>query len=248
MNKEYKYSFYEAVTLLDAASVMLFGRALFDFLGRKTISDPADAERAVKDLFGASRGNSYRAYQESPDWVYTLREMLFCDAESIFARDPAADSVEEVVYCYPGFYAIFCHRISHALREYGVALLPRLISEYAHSLTGIDIHPGAEIGRGFAIDHGTGIVIGETASIGENVTVYHGVTLGTKSIASPDSVEKLKGQKRHPTVERNCVICAGAQILGKDTVIGEGSVIGAGARVTSSVLPNTVIRCKSDRH
>ena len=163
------------------------------------------------------------------------------DAETILQFDPAAKSVEEVLVAYPGFYATAIYRLSHQLYKQGVKILPRLFTEYAHSKTGIDIHPGANIGNTFFIDHGTGIVIGETTIIGNNVKIYQGVTLGALNV----SKEKAR-TKRHPTIEDNVIIYSGATILGGDTVIGHDSVIGGNVWLTYGVLPNSIIYHKSE--
>ncbi|TGD83019.1 serine O-acetyltransferase [Hymenobacter wooponensis] len=159
-----------------------------------------------------------------------LREMLLLDAQAIVAADPAAEGLAEVVATYPGFYAIALHRFAHGLYQRGVPRVPRLLSEYAHQRTGIDIHPGARIGRSFCIDHGTGIVIGETAVIGAHAKVFQGVTLGALSVA-----KHLQGIKRHPTIEDHVVIYAGATILGGNTVVGSHSIIGGNVWLTESV-------------
>jgi serine O-acetyltransferase len=165
-----------------------------------------------------------------------LTEGLQLDANAVCEADPAARSVDEVLLAYPGFHALACYRIGHALLELEVALLPRLITEVAHRQTGIDIHPGARIGRSLAIDHGTGIVIGETAVLGDRVRIYQGVTLGALSVR-----KELAQQKRHPTIENDVVIYANATILGGDTVIGAGSVIGGNVWLTHSVPPRSVV-------
>ncbi|WP_188815365.1 serine O-acetyltransferase [Hymenobacter cavernae] len=160
----------------------------------------------------------------------TLRNHLLHDAAAIAAADPAAQGVTEVIATYPGFYAIALHRLSHALYQLGVPRLPRLLSEYAHARTGIDIHPGARIGLSFCIDHGTGIVIGETTVIGAHVKIFQGVTLGALSVA-----KHLQGIKRHPTIEDHVVVYAGATILGGNTVVGSHSIIGGNVWLTESV-------------
>ena len=170
-----------------------------------------------------------------------LKRVLKTDAESIFLHDPAAGSISEVVMCYPGFYATFCYRIAHEIYLAEIPLLARFICEYAHSLTGIDIHPGAQIGERFSIDHGTGIVIGETAVIGNGVCIYQGVTIGAKSFPKNSDGSFNKSMKRHPTVMDDCVIYACATILGADTVIGRGSVIGANVRIASSVPEGSTV-------
>lgn len=152
------------------------------------------------------------------------------DARALVDGDPAAQSIEEVILCYPGFFAVVAYRIAHALSNRQVPLLPRMITEYAHRKTGIDIHPGAKIGRSLFIDHGTGVVIGQTTIIGDNVKIYQGVTLGALRV---DREHRTK--KRHPTIEDNVVIYAGATILGGDTVIGKNSVIGGNVWITRSI-------------
>jgi len=166
---------------------------------------------------------------------------LLLDAEAILKFDPAAQSIEEVLAAYPGFYATAIYRISHQLHIQGIKTLPRLLSEYAHSKTGIDIHPGAEIGESFFIDHGTGIVIGETAIIGDCVKIYQGVTLGALNVA-----KSAASTKRHPTIEDNVIIYSGATILGGDTKIGHDCIIGGNVWLTYSVPPFSVVYHKSE--
>jgi serine O-acetyltransferase len=161
---------------------------------------------------------------------------LSADAEAIYQGDPAAESVEEVILAYPGFLAISIYRIAHEFYLLDVPIFPRLLTEYAHQLTGIDIHPGASIGTPFFIDHGTGIVIGETAIIGNNVKVYQGVTLGALSVD-----KSLANTKRHPTIEDNVIIYAQAVILGGDTVIGHDSIVGGNSWLTQSVPPYSIV-------
>lgn len=161
-----------------------------------------------------------------------IREYVETDVQAFYDGDPAAYNYNEIILCYPGLLAITINRIAHELHLLGVPLIPRMMTEYAHSKTGIDIHPGAQIGKYFFIDHGTGIVVGETTIIGEHVKVYQGVTIGALSTRGGQS---LKGVKRHPTIEDNVIIYAGASILGGETVIGEGSVIGSNAFITSSI-------------
>ena len=160
------------------------------------------------------------------------------DAEAGFKGDPAAISKEEVIFCYPGFYAISVYRLAHVLYTQGVPLIPRIMTEHAHSKTGIDINSGAVIGENFFIDHGTGVVIGETCVIGNNVKVYQGVTLGALSTRGG---QQLAGVRRHPTVEDNVTIYAGATILGGETVIGENSVIGGNCFITKPIPKNTKV-------
>jgi serine O-acetyltransferase len=177
-----------------------------------------------------------RLFRELP----ALRKALAEDCRAAFDGDPAANSVEEVVFSYPAIEAIVAHRIAHVLYREGVPMLPRIISEHAHSLTGIDIHPGAEIGPGFFIDHGTGVVIGETAVIGRRVKLYQGVTLGALSVKRC-SDHQGKPRQRHPTIEDEVTIYAGATILGGDTVIGAGSVIGGNTWIIKSVPPGSKV-------
>jgi len=170
-----------------------------------------------------------------------IYQALLTDADTVLRFDPAAQSIEEVLIAYPGFYATAIYRLSHQLYVQGIRTLPRILSEHAHSKTGIDIHPGATIGAAFAIDHGTGIVIGETAVIGERVKIYQGVTLGALNVS-----KELATKKRHPTIEDDVIIYSGATILGGDTIIGKGSIIGGNIWLTHSVPPNSVVYHKSE--
>jgi serine O-acetyltransferase len=170
-----------------------------------------------------------------------LYQCLLEDAEAILKSDPAARSLSEVIVAYPGFYATAIYRLSHCIWTLGITILPRLFCEFAHSKTGIDIHPGATIGKAFAIDHGTGIVIGETTVIGNNVKMYQGVTLGALHVTKEGA-----SSKRHPTIEDNVILYSGATILGGETVIGKGSIIGGNVWLTYSVPPNMVVYHKSE--
>jgi serine O-acetyltransferase len=163
-------------------------------------------------------------------------ELLLNDAEAFLNSDPSAEGIEEIIMSFPGFYAISVYRIAHELHTLNVPLLPRIISEYIHSKTGIDIHPAARIGKNFFIDHGTGVVIGETTEIGDNVKIYQGVTLGALFVE-----RGLRDQKRHPTIQDNVIIYAGSTILGGKTVIGRGSVIGGNVWLTESVEPLSLV-------
>jgi serine O-acetyltransferase len=174
------------------------------------------------------------------EYLPEMRKILTTDVQAAYDGDPAAKTIDEVVISYPGVLAITVHRIAHQLRQQEIPLLPRVISEYAHSVTGIDIHPGATIGSSFFIDHGTGVVIGETTEIGERVRIYQGVTLGALSLPK-DEVEQLRHEKRHPTIEDDVTIYAGATILGGETVIGRSSVIGGSVWITSSVPSGTKV-------
>jgi serine O-acetyltransferase len=175
-----------------------------------------------------------------------IREVLLEDIRAAYEGDPAASSLDEIVLSYPCLDAIATYRLAHTLYERKVPIIPRIISERAHADTGIDIHPGAEIGPGFFIDHGTGVVIGETCKIGSNVKIYQGVTLGALSPFDREGRPR-KGQKRHPNIEDDVIIYANATILGGETVIGKGSIIGGNTWIVSSVPPGTVIYSNSDR-
>lgn len=171
----------------------------------------------------------------------SIKRLLIEDARFILESDPAAKSLIEVIAIYPGFFAIYCYRIAHSIDQLSVPLLPRMITEYAHKTTGIDIHPGATIGSPFSIDHGTGIVIGETAIIGNYVKLYQGVTLGALS------VDKSKAsKKRHPTIEDNVILYAGCTILGGSTIVGRNSIIGGNVWLTESIAPFSVVYHKSE--
>jgi len=169
----------------------------------------------------------------------TIRKILFEDVQAHFTGDPAAKSMDEIILAYPGLSAIAVYRIAHILWKKKVPLLPRIMAEYAHTRTGIDIHPGAVIGRYFMIDHGTGVVIGETSIIGEHVRIYQGVTLGALTV--PTDAGCFRSRKRHPTIKDHVTIYSGATILGGRTVIGEGAVIGGNVWLTRSVPPRTTV-------
>ena len=179
-----------------------------------------------------------RFFEQLPE----IQRLLLTDVQAGFDGDPAAYNYNEIILCYPGLLAITTNRIAHELHLLGVPLIPRMMTEHAHSKTGIDIHPGATIGKNFFIDHGTGIVVGETTIIGDNVKVYQGVTIGALSTRGG---QKLKGVKRHPTIEDNVIIYAGASILGGETVIGRGAVIGSNAFITSSIEPGARVSIKN---
>ena len=171
-----------------------------------------------------------------------IRALIQTDVQAAYDGDPAATSKDEVIFCYPGLFAITVYRLAHVLYRLGVPMIPRIMTEYAHGLTGIDIHPGATVGDYFFIDHGTGIVIGETTVIGSHVKVYQGVTLGGLTTRGGQS---LRGKKRHPTIEDNVTIYAGASVLGGETVIGRDCVIGSNAFITASVPPCTTVSMKT---
>jgi len=170
-----------------------------------------------------------------------MREILATDVRATFEGDPAASSFDEIIFSYPGILAIMVYRIAHILYEQKIPLLPRIMTEYAHSVTGIDIHPGAKIGHSFFIDHGTGVVIGETAVIGNRVKIYQGVTLGALAFRRDATGALERGRKRHPMLEDDVTVYSGATILGGETVIGAGSVIGGNVWITKSVPPGTKV-------
>ena len=171
-----------------------------------------------------------------------VRAMVQTDLEAAYEGDPAATDMSEIIFSYPGLFAITVYRLAHVLFTLNVPMLPRIMTEYAHSVTGIDIHPGATVGKFFFIDHGTGIVVGETTVIGDNVKIYQGVTLGALSTRGGQS---LRGKRRHPTIEDNVTIYAGASVLGGETVIGHDSVIGSNAFITKSIAPSTTVSIKN---
>jgi serine O-acetyltransferase len=167
--------------------------------------------------------------------------MLAGDVQALYDGDPAAKSLDEIIFSYPGLEAVAVYRIAHELWQMGVPLLPRIMTEIAHSTTGIDIHPGARIGRNFFVDHGTGVVVGETCEIGDNVKIYQGVTLGALSISKDDRGAVIRGRKRHPTIRDGVTIYSGATLLGGETVVGEESTVGGNVWLTHSVPANSVV-------
>ena len=197
----------------------------------------ADSERA-RELDAQAQALTVQFLARLPE----VRALLQTDLEAFFDGDPAATSRDEIIIAYPGIFAIMVSRVAHLLFELGVPLIPRIMTEHAHSRTGIDIHPGATIGRYFFIDHGTGIVIGETTVIGNHVKLYQGVTLGALSTRGGQS---LRGKRRHPTIEDRVTIYSGASVLGGDTVIGHDAVIGGNAFITGSIAPGTRVSVKN---
>ena len=199
-------------------------------------NDPqsADANDAFEEL---ARQKTIALLESLP----RLRELLATDVQAAYDGDPAAQGLDEIILCYPGLQAITVHRLAHELYGLDVPFIPRMMAEWSHNRTGIDIHPGATIGPSFFIDHGTGVVIGETTEIAAPVKLYQGVTLGALSFPKDDSGQLVRGQKRHPTIEEGVVIYANATVLGGETVIGSRSVIGASVSLIQSVPPNTVV-------
>jgi serine O-acetyltransferase len=195
-----------------------------------------DCDSAV-DFDAKGQAMAIEVLKRIPD----LRRILATDVQAAFDGDPACHTTDEVVFCYPGFEAITVFRVAHALLQLGVPFIPRMMTEWAHRQTGIDIHPGATIGNHFFIDHGTGVVIGETCEIGEHVKLYQGVTLGALSFPTDSDGQLIRGTKRHPTIEDRVVVYANATILGGRTVIGHDSVIGSSVWITKTVSPNTTV-------
>lgn len=219
---------------------------LFDILAEQiTSSIRRDCLRYDKDCSDCNdRGQSIslKILKSIP----ALRKILATDVNAVFEGDPAAKSHDEIIFSYPGIFAITVYRIAHMLLKYDVPLFPRIMTEYAHSITGIDIHPGADIAEKFVIDHGTGIVIGETTIIGKNVRIYQGVTLGAHSLPA-DAGNIYRGKKRHPTIEDDVIIYSGATILGGTTTIGARSVIGGNVWITKSVPQDTKVILKEPK-
>ena len=215
---------------------------LFD-VNHLSESGPETRLKFLRILERLSVENGEGLWTDFEDSFVTIRTRLDLDAAAAEKNDPAAKSLEEVYLAYPGFYAIAVHRLSHQLLQLEVPVLPRMMSEFAHSSTGTDIHPGAEIGDSFHIDHATGIVIGESAIIKDNVQIFQGVTLGGIQVK-----KSLASTKRHPTIESGVVIYANATILGGDVIIGKNSVIGANVCITESVPENSVVTVQSENN
>lgn len=208
----------------------------------RDIHDEAEAieQLLVQAVELVHEGHAHTTVPPFLDRLPGVRGMLIADAKAILDGDPAAESLDEVVLAYPGFLAIAVHRVAHELYRMSVPILPRVLSEWAHGETGIDVHPGAQIGREFAIDHGTGVVIGETTIIGDRVRVYQGVTLGALAVS-----KRYANRKRHPTIGSDVVIYANATILGGSTHVGDRSIIGGNVWLTSSVPARSVVQFSS---
>ena len=219
---------YHVGALLDDVAADLFEQVVL-------ACDFEEPERAAGEGTTAQRAEA--AIERFLGRLPALRRMLLLDLAACMDGDPAARSFAEIIFAYPGFEAITIQRLAHELWNLGVPLLPRIMTELGHSKSGIDIHPGAQIGESFFIDHGTGVVIGETAVIGRNVKIYQGVTLGALSFPKDERGRLVRGAKRHPTLCDNVVVYAGATILGGDTIIGEGAIIGGNTWVIESVAP-----------
>lgn len=223
------------------------GESIEDVLSRLHVSFATQIHRAVYHKCLEEGSDASRAHVEelADDMIRnlpSLQESLQMDVEATFKGDPAASNYTEIVLTYPGVLALAIYRLAHLLQNSSIPILPRMLTEYAHRVTGIDIHPGAKIGSGLMIDHGTGVVIGATAVIGRGVKIYQGVTIGALSFARSESGDLIRCDKRHPTIEDNVVLYAHATVLGGDTVIGHDSVVGANAWVTQSLPPYSKVR------
>jgi serine O-acetyltransferase len=212
-------------------------------LRHESIKSQGCDPKLTQDYEALGQAKAVAFLEQLPD----LRKVLAMDVEAAYAGDPACKSLDEVIFCYPGLEAITVYRLAHLLHQLQVPLIPRMMTEWAHSKTGIDIHPGANIGKYFFIDHGTGVVIGETTDIGEWVKLYQGVTLGALSFATDAEGNLVRGTKRHPTIEDRVVIYANATVLGGKTVVGHDSVVGSSVWLTRSVEPHTTVTMESPK-
>jgi serine O-acetyltransferase len=206
-------------------------------------------EKRIKELFEIYPGKMNKPEQETEEILNQLpkiKEFVQKDINKTYKGDPAAKNFDEIVATYPGIFATVIYRIAHEFYQSNHPIIARIMTEYVHKKTGIDIHPGAKIGHSFFIDHGTGVVIGETCEIGNNVTLYHGVTLGVKTFELDEGGEIKRGVKRHPTIEDDVIIYAEAMVLGGDTRVGKGSIIGSGVSVTKSVEPYSKVTKKNE--
>ncbi|MEM1606632.1 MAG: serine O-acetyltransferase EpsC [Candidatus Bathyarchaeia archaeon] len=237
---------YFGNTKIDRFNVRYFVGNLLNSIYSRLVNEVEKSLKYLSRKFGVAseevcRRRARVIVREVLEKIPEIRAILSGDIQAAYDGDPAAKSTDEVILSYPCVLAIATYRIAHELYIRGVPLIPRIMTEYAHSKTGIDIHPGAKIGRNFFIDHGTGVVIGETTEIGDNVKIYQGVTLGALSFPRDERGKIIKGLKRHPTVGNNVVIYSGATILGGETVIGDDAVIGGNAWITSSIPAGTKV-------
>lgn len=233
-----------ATLFMDTFFALLFVPARNERMPMALAQDMEECKDQLRELIAAVLPGEEQATKAADTFfkqVPAVYDTLLMDAAAVLEFDPAAESIEEVMIAYPGFFATAVYRFSHLLWRQGVRILPRLLAEHAHSKTGIDIHPAARIGTSFFIDHGTGVVIGETAELGNHVKIYQGVTLGALSVS-----KDLAKFKRHPTIEDNVVIYSGATILGGETVIGANSLIGGNVWITASVPANSIVYHKSE--
>jgi serine O-acetyltransferase len=235
-------------TLINGTLSLLFP----GYFGSETVSDPETVEKTVFEILaeqicrafstvGKTCSSSEVAAGRFMQCLPELQKTLLTDVEALYVGDPAAKSRGEVLLCYPGFFAVAVYRMAHELYKMHIPLIPRIMTEYAHGKTGIDIHPGATVGEYFFIDHGTGIVIGETAVIGDHVRLYQGVTLGAKSFEKDKNGNPVKNLKRHPNIGSNVIIYANATILGGNTYIGDNSIIGASTWIVNSVPAGSTV-------
>jgi serine O-acetyltransferase len=212
------------------------GRALRHDAGASDADNPHDCE-TIQDFEALGQAKTLLFLERIPE----IRARLATDVQAAYDGDPACKTVDEVIFCYPGLQAITVYRLAHVLHELNIPFIPRMMTEWAHGSTGIDIHPGATIGNYFFIDHGTGVVIGETTDIGEHVKLYQGVTLGALSFKTDEDGNLIRGTKRHPTLEDRVVVYANATILGGNTVVGHDAVIGSNVWLTRSVTPHATV-------
>lgn len=218
------------------------GRALRHEAGATDPDSPHDCE-SIQDYEALGQAKTLLFLERIPE----LRARLATDVQAAYDGDPACKSLDEVIFCYPGLEAITVYRLAHVLYELNIPFIPRMMTEWAHSRTGIDIHPGANIGNFFFIDHGTGVVIGETTDIGEHVKLYQGVTLGALSFKTDEEGNLVRGTKRHPTLEDRVVVYANATILGGNTTIGHDAIVGSSVWLTRSVTPHATVVLESPR-
>jgi serine O-acetyltransferase len=233
------YHVGDLIDRLHDTLTLQIGRALRHDAFKDGACDPSHAG----EFDAAGQAKAIAFLEQLPD----LRKILAMDVQAAYDGDPACKSLDEVIFCYPGLEAITVYRLAHLLHALEVPLIPRMMTEWAHSRTGIDIHPGATIGRYFFIDHGTGVVVGETTEIGQWVKLYQGVTLGALSFAADTEGNLVRGKKRHPTIEDRVVVYANATILGGRTVVGHDAVIGSSVWLTRSVAPGTTVTMESQR-
>lgn len=251
--KEILYPGYRRRVGLHSGNVMYHVGDLVDGLHDKLTTQIARALRHdAGDTHAEHDEEDYEALGQAKTLLFLemlpeLREVLALDVAAAHRGDPASKSLDEIIFCYPGLEAVTIYRLAHALYELEVPLIPRMMTEWAHGRTGIDIHPGATIGRHFFIDHGTGVVVGQTCVIGDHVKLYQGVTLGALSFPTDSDGNIIRGNKRHPTIEDRVVIYANATVLGGETVIGHDSVIGSSVWITESVAPRTTVVLEKPR-
>lgn len=230
------YHVGDLVDRLHDTLTLQFARSLCHDAGKSASCNP----RQKQDFESMGQTKTIAFLEQLPE----LRKVLAMDVKAAYAGDPACKSLDEVIFCYPGLEAVTIYRLAHLIHELGVPLIPRMMTEWAHCKTGIDIHPGARIGNHFFIDHGTGVVIGETCDIGDWVKLYQGVTLGALSFPTDENCNLVRDTKRHPTIEDHVVIYANATVLGGETVIGHDAVIGSSVWITQSIPPETTVILK----